>query len=70
MKFNTSTTMTKILDALFTVYSERVPDVKKITSEMVNKGMVKDQSEIINDHIAFRTMRVKNLGIATFEKIF
>lgn len=70
MKFNTSTTMTKILDALFTVYSERVPDVKKITSEMVNKGMVKDQSEIINDHIAFRTMGVKNLGIASFEKIF
>ena len=37
---------------------------------MVNKGMVKDQSEIINDHIAFRTMGVKNLGIASFEKIF
>ena len=58
MKFNTSTTMTKILDALFTVYSERVPDVKKITSEMVNKGIKnfqnrwakpKKQSSIYND---------------------
>ena len=70
MKFRTNTTMTKILDALFTSYSERVPDVKKITNEMINKGMVKNQSDIINDHIAFRTMGVKNLGIASFEKIF
>ena len=70
MKFRTNTTMTKILDALFTSYSERVPDVKKITNEMINKGIVKNQSDIINDHIAFRTMGVKNLGIASFEKIF
>ena len=70
MKFSTNTTMTKILDALFATYSERVPDVKKITHEMVKMGMVKDQNEIINDHVAFRTMGVKNLGIASFEKIF
>jgi len=51
--------------------AERVPDVKKITHEMIDKmGMVKDQNEIINDHVAFRTMGVKNLGIASFEKIF
>jgi hypothetical protein len=62
--------MTKILDGLFATYSERVPNVRKITSEMVKKGMVKDQNEIINDHVAFRTMGVENLGIASFEKIF
>jgi hypothetical protein len=62
--------MTKILDGLFATYSERVPNVRKITSEMVKKGMVKDQNEIINDHVAFRTMGVENLGISSFEKIF
>ena len=47
MKFSTHTTMTKILDALFTTYSERVPDVKKITQAMVENGMVKNQNKII-----------------------
>ena len=70
MKFSTNTTMTKILVALFATYAERVPDVKKITHAMIDKGMVKNQNEIINDHVAFRTMGVKNLGIASFEKIF
>ena len=70
MKFSTNSTMTKILDELFSTYSERVPNVRKITSEMVKNGMVKDQNEIINDHVAFRTMGVKNLGINSFEKIF
>lgn len=70
MKFSTNSIMTKILDGLFATYSERVPNVRKITSEMVKKGMVKDQNEIINDHVAFRTMGVENLGIASFEKIF
>ena len=62
--------MTQILDSLFEVYSERVPDVKKITSEMIREGMVSSQTDIINDHIAFRTMGVPNLGINSFEKIF
>lgn len=70
MKFSTNSIMTKILDGLFATYSERVPNVRKITYEMVKKGMVKDQNEIINDHVAFRTMGVENLGIASFEKIF
>ena len=64
MKFSTITTMTKILDALFATYAEMLPDVKKITHAMIDKGMVKNQNEIINDHVAFRTMGVKNLGIA------
>ena len=70
MQFQSNTTMTQILDALFAIYAERVPDVRKITAAMVRKGMVASQSEIINDHIAFRTMGVPNLGIASFEKIF
>ena len=70
MKFKRNTKMTKILDSLFEVYSERVPDVKKITNEMIRVGMVSSQTEIVNDHIAFRTMGVPNLGINSFEKIF
>ena len=70
MKFKNRTGMTQILDALFSVYAERVPDVNKITKAMVKKRMVKSQDGIVNDHIAFRTMGVENLGIASFEKIF
>ena len=32
--------------------------------------VVKSQEDIVNDHIAFRTLGVPNLGIASFEKIF
>ena len=70
MKFKSSTIMTQILDALFKVYESRVPDVRKITQAMTDKGMVDSQMDIVNDHIAFRTMGVDNLGIASFEKIF
>lgn len=59
-----------IMDALFDPYKERVPDVKKVTQAMIEHGLVEAQSEIINDHVAFRTMGVDNLGIQSFEKIF
>jgi hypothetical protein len=70
MKFKVKTVITEILESLFLVYSKRVPDVNKITTAMIKKGLVNNQSEIVNDHIAFRTMGVKNLGINSFEKIF
>ena len=70
MKFKSNTTMTQILDKLFKVYAERVPDVKKITNAMLTEGIISSQNDIINDHIAFRTMGVKYLGITSFEKIF
>ncbi|MDA8947556.1 DUF1338 domain-containing protein [Flavobacteriaceae bacterium] len=70
MKFKHSTPITQILDALFEVYAERVPDVRKITQAMIAEGMVIDQTDIVNDHVAFRTLGVNNLGIASFEKIF
>ena len=60
----------KILQSLFETYSERVPDVKKITDALIKKNIIKSQHDIINDHIAFRTMGAKNLGIKSFEKIF
>ena len=67
MKFRSKTTMTQILDALFNIYSKRVPDVSKITKAMVEQGIVNSQNEIINDHIAFRTLGVSYLGITSFE---
>ncbi len=32
--------------------------------------MIKREDDIENDHVAFRTMGVEHLGIASFEKIF
>lgn len=68
--FSEKSTLDTILNGLFKTYFERVPDVKKITNAMIKKGWVSSQKDIINDHVAFRTLGVKNLGIASFEKIF
>lgn len=70
MHLSNNSAISKILQGVFAVYRDRVPDVQKITDAMVSHGIVAGQSEILNDHIAFRTMGVKNLGIASFEKIF
>ncbi|MDC6352362.1 DUF1338 domain-containing protein [Zeaxanthinibacter sp. PT1] len=59
-----------ILEYLFSPYRERVPDVQKISRAMIQEGIIADEQEIVNDHIAFRTLGVPNLGIASFEKIF
>lgn len=63
-------TLKIVMDGLMRRYSERVPDVKKITKALVNQGIIKSEDEIENDHVAFRTMGVEHLGIASFEKIF
>ncbi|MGB1449983.1 MAG: DUF1338 domain-containing protein [Flavobacteriaceae bacterium] len=60
----------QIMDALFTPYRKRVPDVGKIILAMQEKGMIQQESDIENDHVAFRTLGVPHLGIASFEKIF
>ena len=59
-----------ILDGLMRRYTERVPDVAKITEAMVAAGIIASPAEIENDHVAFRTMGVPQLGIRSFEKIF
>lgn len=51
-------------------YSERVPDVPRVIQCLLADGVIHQTSEIENDHIAFRTMGVPHLGIASFEKIF
>lgn len=55
---------------LFSRYKAAVPAVDKITNALADRKIVASQSDIINDHIAFRTLGLPNLGIASFEKIF
>lgn len=51
-------------------YKERVPDVQKIINAMLAEGIITQPNDIENDHVAFRTMGVPQLGIQSFEKIF
>ncbi len=59
-----------VLGGLMHRYSERVPDVQKVFDAMLDAGVIASPNDIENDHIAFRTMGVANLGLASFEKIF
>ncbi|RYC52621.1 DUF1338 domain-containing protein [Flagellimonas olearia] len=70
MKTTDTKGLQQILKALMDPYKQRVPDVEKITSAMVENAMIGNTDDIVNDHIAFRTLGVPHLGIASFEKIF
>jgi hypothetical protein len=59
-----------VMKGLMHRYAERVPDVKKITKALMGQGVISSQTDIENDHVAFRTMGVPQLGVASFEKIF
>lgn len=63
-------TLDVVLDGLMRRYAERVPDVGRILGAMEAQGLVASRHEIENDHIAFRTMGVPQLGIQSFEKMF
>ncbi len=63
-------TLQHVLDGLMRRYRERVPDVGAIVAAMVREGIVPDAAAIENDHIAFRTMGVPQLGMASLERIF
>src|SRR5438128_7292973 len=63
-------TLQLVLSGLMTRYKERVPDVAGIFQAMIKEKIINDPSEIENDHIAFRTLGVKFLGIQSLEKIF
>lgn len=70
MNFDTQKPLDIFLNMLFERYAAQVPAVKKITAALISSGVIADQDEIVNDHIAFRTLGVPHLGIASFEKIF
>jgi len=51
-------------------YQAHVPDVGRIVAAMVRHGLIAHASDIENDHIAFRTLGVRPLGIASLERVF
>ncbi len=59
-----------VLDGLMRRYMDRVPDVKISIDAMIQAGIIQKADDIENDHVAFRTMSLPHLGIASFEKIF
>jgi hypothetical protein len=59
-----------VLNGLMQRYQARVPDVARVIEAMVEHRLINSAIDIENDHIAFRTMGVPQLGIASFEKIF
>lgn len=59
-----------VLGGLMRRYKERVPDVAAIIQAMVDEKVITRADDIENDHIAFRTIGVPHLGIASLEKIF
>lgn len=63
-------TLDIVLVGLMRRYKERVPDVAKIIGALKYENVICDIDEIENDHIAFRTLGVPNLGIGSLEKIF
>jgi hypothetical protein len=65
-----SETLEQVLSGLMRRYKERVPEVGNIVNKMVEEGLIQVANDIENDHIAFRTMGVPQLGIKSFEKIF
>lgn len=70
MYFDENKPLNIVLNDLFEHYRENVADVDKITNALLEKKVVETQEDIVNDHIAFRTLGVPNLGVNSFEKIF
>ncbi|MEM9412308.1 MAG: DUF1338 domain-containing protein [Planctomycetota bacterium] len=60
----------KILQGLMQRYENRVPNVRQIIDCMVRSNLIECSSDIENDHIAFRTLGVPQLGIRSLEKVF
>jgi hypothetical protein len=70
MASDTAPVLAGVLDGLMARYRLHVPDAGAIVDAMVGEGLIAQASLIENDHIAFRTMGVQPLGIASLEKVF
>ena len=70
MNFDKEKPLDTFLNILFERYEQQVPAVRMITAALISSGVIYGQKDIVNDHIAFRTLGVPHLGIASFEKIF
>ena len=70
MERSISAALPAVLDGLMQRYRAHVPDVGAIVATMVRDGLIGRPDEIENDHIAFRTLGVRPLGIASLERVF
>lgn len=70
MNFNQNSALDQLMTLLFEPYKKSVADVQKVSNALLNSGIITSEDEIVNDHIAFRTLGVPFLGIASLEKIF
>ena len=70
MNFKQNSALDKLMTLLFEPYKESVSDVQKVSNALLDRGVIASEEEIINDHIAFRTLGIPFLGIASLEKIF
>ncbi len=64
------TPLETVLAGLMQRYRANVPEVDAITRALVEEGAIAHPTDIANDHIAFRTLGVRHLGIASLEKVF
>jgi hypothetical protein len=67
---DTHAPLESLMERLMAHYKARVPDVDRVLQELVREGVIARGSDIENDHIAFRSLAVPNLGIASLEKVF
>ncbi len=67
---NETGVLNQVLHGLMNRYKQRVPDVAAVIYSMIEEGVINNDADIENDHIAFRTLGVPHLGIQSFEKIF
>lgn len=70
MNFEQNSALDRLMTLLFEPYKESVSDVQKVSNALIDQGVISSESEIVNDHIAFRTLGVPFLGINSIEKIF
>jgi hypothetical protein len=63
-------TLDIVLNGLLDRYKAHVPDVNGILNAMASGGIIREPSDIENDHIAFRTLGLPHLGIESLERIF
>lgn len=70
MHFDENKPLDIVLNDLFDHYRDHVSDVNKITDALLANDVIAAQEDIVNDHIAFRTLGVPHLGIKSFEKLF
>ena len=67
---NRSQVLEEVLQGLMDRYTQRVSDVGRVIEILRQHQLVDSLASVENDHIAFRTMGVPHLGIASLEKVF